>query len=220
MGTYCGNVRCIYIRIGEEATIYLLKNACIFLPSKNGCLYQICGQSIDGYVGRTIIPLPIEEKVQSIGLKRCASKELNAATKRRKSGIIPWSHILYGKPVYSDDGKIVVSLPPKHILSTCSPQDLVITIFEQNPKRIHWRVKKIFPLVKKLIKNHKTCNYQALLNYYCPETCGKQITDDTDILQLDSSALRVEGFIKAVIRRVIPLEMLGTKANLNQFLKS
>jgi hypothetical protein len=218
-------LKCIrdLIRIGEEATIYLLRNSSIFLPSKNvlfinkGCYYQICGVAIDKRVGNTLEPT-VKDPL-AVGLKRSMSTN-SIPAKRQKVGMIPWSHILYGKPVYSEDGKIIVSLPPKHMLHSCSPQDLLISVFQEKPKKVHWRVKQAIPLIKRFIKNHQNCSYQALLDYYCPLTPTSRISEDSNILELDTPHHQIQGFIKAVLKRVIPVDFFGTKSNLEQFLKS
>jgi hypothetical protein len=201
--------KCVYISSQQKCVCFLTQ----------GCYYQICGVSVDelleGPVGSKITMNP---KSFGIGNKRPGS-ELSKSSKRPKIDVLPWTQMLYGRPVYSSDGKILASLPPNHCLNTDSCSSIVSNAFAQRSRKIHWRVQRAIPLFKALIKNHQQCNYKALIDYYCP-IFPQEMSTDKSVLELETPSRDVAGFLKAIMRRVVPLSLLGGSANMNVFVDS
>ncbi|CAG8527299.1 9743_t:CDS:10 [Diversispora eburnea] len=72
---------------------------------------------------------------------------------------------------------------------------------EESKLQVPSRLKKLFPLLNKLIHQHKRCRYDVLLNRFCPKKCDPLTETD-----FSSNAHQVFAFVKEAIRQVIPCE--------------
>ncbi|RHZ61724.1 hypothetical protein Glove_346g37 [Diversispora epigaea] len=72
---------------------------------------------------------------------------------------------------------------------------------DESKLQVPSRLKKLFPLLNRLIQQHKICRYDVLLNKFCPKKCD--LLTETD---LSSNSHQVFAFVKEAIRQVIPGE--------------
>jgi Telomerase ribonucleoprotein complex - RNA binding domain len=88
-------------------------------------------------------------------------------------------------------------------------------------KRID-RLKPVQELVCKLVKNYRKCNILALLDCYCPidKFNLKAPQSKADIVGYQTPIKDVIGFIRAVLRHIVPVQMFGDLKNFNAFLKN
>ncbi|KAJ3289397.1 hypothetical protein HK104_007493 [Borealophlyctis nickersoniae] len=76
-----------------------------------------------------------------------------------------------------------------------------------------------------MMKLHQKCNYQALLDHYCPQETMLSSEDTAAIGKLNhlrhhSNFHQVSGFVRAVVRRVIPHDIWGDSKNEDAALKA
>jgi hypothetical protein len=213
------------LQIGENAIKYLLIHTSLFVKIDKGCFYQICGDPI--YQFDSSESMNLAKKIR-LKRPRLETDECSASKKKLRihsKTVICWSTILYGKPVYSDRGNIVSSLLPHHVLNCSSLPQLMGKIF-QTQKKNYWRVSNCKEYIKELMKRHRNCNYNALLDHYCPLVYQKhpkispESSNQSNILEYDTKPCQVAGFLKAVIRNVIPVRLFGIKENFERFLDS
>jgi hypothetical protein len=112
--------------------MYLLLNSSIFLPCTRGCYFQVTGESLAGYSSNSkyathcqgLFKLDAKNatftETNSLKRKNVQDNSVNGRKKiklkcetheGKKNLTVPWSQYLYGKPVYSETGRIVCSLP-------------------------------------------------------------------------------------------------------------
>ncbi|TPX30327.1 hypothetical protein SmJEL517_g06094 [Synchytrium microbalum] len=83
-------------------------------------------------------------------------------------------------------------------------------------KPVPKRLRKAFELVQQMIRLHSTCNFKALYNKHCPaptDLPGSTPLPGRDYMRWTSPFFNVSGFVKAVVRRVIPKKFLSTTHN-------
>jgi telomerase reverse transcriptase len=160
---------------------------------------------------------------------------------RAKSTIpISWSYVLYGRPIYSDSGRIIAALPPSHCLQSGNSIELMKQIFPWEYSKTHQalspnhnmkvslsesliekrtrRLEKITLVIEKLIFSFRKCNLAALLDHYCPIDLGKLSNHIPIFEDLNNPAGSIIGFCRSVIRRTFPKELLGSDMNIKQFI--
>ena len=134
---------------------------------------------------------------------------------RAKSTIpISWSYVLYGRPIYSDSGRIIAALPPSHCLQSGNSIELMKQIFPWEYSKTHQalspnhnmkvslsesliekrtrRLEKITLVIEKLIFSFRKCNLAALLDHYCPIDLGKLSNHIPIFEDLNNSADRTQ----------------------------
>ena len=84
-----------------------------------------------------------------------------------------------------------------------------------------WRVSKAKKLVKEMCKKHENCNYRALLDYFCPLPRLSSGSDESsNLFSLNVERNSINRFLRCVLKKVIPLNLLGSNRNRNVFFKS
>jgi hypothetical protein len=106
--------------------IYLLVNSSIFMPAARGCYFQIVGLPMTDMKSRADSSgeLVNEPESRHGNLKRKLDGQQDGQSKKSKTGsastvpvndFLPWSMFLYGKPVYSESGRILSTLAKNRI---------------------------------------------------------------------------------------------------------
>ncbi|TPX70653.1 hypothetical protein SpCBS45565_g01623 [Spizellomyces sp. 'palustris'] len=82
-------------------------------------------------------------------------------------------------------------------------------------RKLPWRLKRAEHLVNMLITLHQTCNFRALLDFYCPSPVSLENDSSAslDMLRAHTSFYQVTAFLRAVIHVIIPFEFFGTEQN-------
>jgi telomerase reverse transcriptase len=160
---------------------------------------------------------PISKTTQKVSLKHNLNSNLNPPPKKPKTSVVLWTQFLYSKPIFTQTGRIISSLPSNHSFQKSTITELVLSIFPQKTKKIPWRIKKIIPLMIRFVSRHQQCNYQALLDYYCPLPDKKQLKNAESLFEYHTRPYEIDGFLRSVLRRVVPLELFG-KYNFELFI--
>nr|KAJ3421596.1 hypothetical protein HK105_002996 [Polyrhizophydium stewartii] len=192
----------------EVALVHLLRTTSIFVRASRGNLVQLTAN---------VTQAP-------------------ACAIRPSSILIPWSRILYGKPSFTNRRVRHVGFPRSHVFTFIGRQQdeacqqiakemfplqfglplvpeaasvqgtlarekqfgsTTKTAPSTKPKR--QRTDVLAPLIERTLSLARKCNYAALLDHYCPEP--------------QKTAVKVAGFVKAVVRRIIPHELWGSDEN-------
>ncbi|XP_076339988.1 telomerase reverse transcriptase-like isoform X2 [Tachypleus tridentatus] len=156
----------------------------------------------------------------------CSSNNLNPAKKQdnnilpsRAKNEISRSWIFYSK-------KFREGLPNTFILekSSQSPEgieELKHFIFPKNQEVCLQPAEEdvLVPLLSKLLKRHRTCDFQKMVKHHCPVTFEQDPLTLGYLLEQCSSYNQVYNFLRAVIHHIIPFEILGSKRNMRIFVK-
>jgi hypothetical protein len=155
--------------------------------------------------------------------------------------LIPWTWVLYGRPVYNcEKGNIIASLPLNHPIVLADNDVLAKEIFpfEHNLNHLFLksqistlnsktrfkrlsRLNRVKELLLKMVQDYRKCNLQALLDHYSPIEKGLSCAlENTPLFGLHTPSGRLIGFAQSVIKQVIPQDLFGTITNYKTFLNS
>ncbi|XP_071797904.1 telomerase reverse transcriptase-like [Asterias amurensis] len=210
-------------KIGVDVVMYLLTNTSVFLFAPPSCYIQACG-------------FPIFDLCPWLGQKRKCEKEKS-----------PWRHM--GKDIsvfpkicvcYCKTG--FKRIWTDHVLSTSpatTPGAILLlnaifpfgkTVRESLTQKnvLVKRTKKRFVALQKILRNlltnYKKCNIIKLLKAHCPVSRSKvknalpsEIMES--LVKSKVEPWKVFLFLRRVVKRVVPLELWGSKHNQSSFFK-
>ncbi|GKY95108.1 hypothetical protein MPSEU_000474700 [Mayamaea pseudoterrestris] len=157
----------------------------------------------------------------------CKKRNRQLSTSQQPQNLLPQAHIPNKGLLYSSTYVPKIGLPTNHFLNgPCEPETLLKAMIggqyscerSSRQQRKRWRnlCAKGFPLCNSMFHKHRSFDYHRLLNRFCP--LPKLVTQhEIDIADASAAHSSVDGvikFVSAVLRNVIPLEMMGSSKNL------
>jgi telomerase reverse transcriptase len=220
----------LYELVGDDVLRMILLHTSVFLPveddweNRRGNYLQVCGP--------TLHPKPIHLPGQILR-ENTVTHDSEPKRARVHNILAPNAVVSRQSMFYSSAYVPKVGLPDKHELNTASATTLLqsmlyIKSMSDSKKRKCWKgLRRVgVPLCEQIIERHTKCDYARLLNRYCPlpdfATSRRDSENNSNpsppLSKVSSSHSPAEGvtsFLRAVCRRVFPLEFWGSTHNLD-----
>jgi hypothetical protein len=220
--------RLIHRMVGDDVMRTLLLHTSIFVPVEGdlsqprGNYFQLTGPPLQGTSTRSS-----ETSGKSRKRKRRSQRQDDPA-KIAPKNLNPHDTISRRSLFYSNAYVPAVGLPATHILSgPIRPRALLADMVEMNSgsERARRKRRKRLretgeSLCDEIFRRHRACDYNRLLEHYCPlpDCCQSEEAQLPDFATSHTPGHQVMSFLSAVLSRVFPSNFWGSPANYGHFL--
>lgn len=157
--------------------------------------------------------------------RQTLGRRIPRVRKRKYGGLSPHEQVKVASMLYVEDPKKLESrfflgksgnlANARHLALKMSTSLLWCAEVADQPFLVHG--------LRQLLKNHRLCRYHKVLQKHCSHTCENHelfLKPLSDLTEMHESPEVVAAFLQAVLRKLLPVELFGTKANLRRLIKN